>query len=67
MKSPMLKMNITADEAYQAKYSKSADRIPTNVQWWIYKLGLSANDLVMMIIAFRLAYFIRFDLFNDFI
>ena len=62
MKSPMLKMNITADEIYQSTYRKSADRISSQIQWLFYKLGLIANDLVMMIIAFRLAYFIRFDL-----
>ncbi len=62
MKSPALNMKTTADEAYLSTYKKSASRIPTNVQWWIYKVGLCTNDLVMMIIAFRLAYFIRFNL-----
>jgi exopolysaccharide biosynthesis polyprenyl glycosylphosphotransferase len=62
MKSPTLKINLTADEHYRTKYLENLNRIPSHIQWFSYRAVLMLNDLFMMSLAFRFAYYLRFEL-----
>ncbi len=44
------------------KIAQASRNIPRHWQWRIYMISLGINDFVMIGLAFRLAYFIRFDL-----
>jgi exopolysaccharide biosynthesis polyprenyl glycosylphosphotransferase len=44
------------------KIAQATRNIPRLWQWRIYTISLVLNDIVMVGLAFRLAYFIRFDL-----
>jgi exopolysaccharide biosynthesis polyprenyl glycosylphosphotransferase len=44
------------------KIAHASRNIPRHWQWRIYTISLGLNDFIMIGLAFRLAYFIRFDL-----
>jgi FlaA1/EpsC-like NDP-sugar epimerase len=44
------------------KIAQASRNIPRHWQWRIYTISLALNDFMMIGLAFRLAYFIRFDL-----
>ena len=44
------------------KIAQASRNIPRHWQWRIYMISLGINDFVMIGLAFRLAYFIRFEL-----
>lgn len=66
MESSKTMAQLSRDELRREKVLKESSRVkrlaPDRIQWMAYILVLVLNDLLMMGFAFRLAYFIRFNL-----
>jgi exopolysaccharide biosynthesis polyprenyl glycosylphosphotransferase len=58
---PSEHLDILVPEAARLHNRPSARPISRQTQWLIYSLLLVFNDVVMMIVAFRFAYFVRFS------
>lgn len=63
MKSSTKKFESISGERLQLNPAQMVKKIPRSAQWRLYQTSLIINDLVMMILAFRLAYLIRFTLY----
>lgn len=62
MDSSATRLNSLIDASLQNKIQRVSRSIPLPAQWRLLKLVLIFNDMIMAGIAFRLAYFIRFEL-----
>jgi FlaA1/EpsC-like NDP-sugar epimerase len=56
------KPNLIIEDVFKSEVSRASKRIPKQLQWRFLKLGLVINDILMIGLAFRVAYFIRFEL-----
>ena len=62
MESSKTMAQLSRDELRKSETSWVKVLAPEKIQWSLYVLALIFNDLLMMGFAFRLAYFIRFNL-----
>jgi exopolysaccharide biosynthesis polyprenyl glycosylphosphotransferase len=53
---------LFTDLAFMSRIERATKSIPAPVQWRLLTLALVLNDLLMTGLAFRVAYFLRFDL-----
>jgi exopolysaccharide biosynthesis polyprenyl glycosylphosphotransferase len=56
------KPNLILEDVFESEILRASKRLPKHLQWRFLQLGLIINDLLMIGIAFRAAYFIRFEL-----
>jgi len=54
------------DITLMTKFSQATDVISRESQWRIFQISLMISDVVLTVLAFRLAYWIRFEKFVDF-
>jgi hypothetical protein len=54
--------NLFLETPLKAKPYQASRVIPRRLQWRLFTVGLVLSDLIMAGIAFRLAYFVRFEL-----
>ena len=66
MESTQPGVSFYVDTPLKAKISKASKSVPKHVQWRLYTAGLVLVDTLMIGIAFRFAYFLRFQLGIDF-
>jgi hypothetical protein len=53
---------LLVETPLKAKIRKASERLPRQTQWRLYTASLLLADALMIGIAFRLAYFVRFQL-----
>jgi exopolysaccharide biosynthesis polyprenyl glycosylphosphotransferase len=56
------KANLVLEDVFKSEISGAASGIPKRVQWRLFTFALIINDILMIGIAFRMAYLIRFEL-----
>jgi exopolysaccharide biosynthesis polyprenyl glycosylphosphotransferase len=56
------KPNLILEDVFKSEILRASKRLPRHLQWRFLQLGLIINDLLMIGMAFRAAYFIRFEL-----
>jgi exopolysaccharide biosynthesis polyprenyl glycosylphosphotransferase len=54
--------NLFLETPLRAKAHQASRTIPRRLQWRLFTIGLVASDMIMASIAFRLAYYFRFEL-----
>jgi exopolysaccharide biosynthesis polyprenyl glycosylphosphotransferase len=54
--------NLFLETPLRAKAHQASRTIPRRLQWRLFTIGLVASDIIMASIAFRLAYYFRFEL-----
>ncbi|HJW89807.1 MAG TPA: sugar transferase [Anaerolineales bacterium] len=57
--------NLLVDSVLWSKISHATNNIPRPMQWRLFVVSLIISDILMSGLAFRLAYFIRFELSLD--
>lgn len=62
MQSSMPSVNSIVEPALRAKVYRASSSVPRHVQWRLLTASLIIVDTCMLLIAFRAAYFLRFDL-----
>lgn len=62
MESLSSKPNLILEDVFKSEILRVSKRLPKHLQWRLLQLGLIINDLLMIGVAFRAAYFIRFEL-----
>lgn len=62
MQSTQQSAQLLVETPLKAKIRKASESVPRHVQWWLYTAGLVILDIIMVGLAFRLAYYIRFQL-----
>ncbi len=66
MESTHQSVQLIAETQLKAKIRKASESVPRQIQWRLYFVGLVIMDIIMLGLAFRLAYFIRFQSFFSF-
>ena len=62
MESTQSSVHYFVETPVKAKMRKASASVPTHLQWKLYVASLVVLDLLMLASAFRLAYYIRFEL-----
>lgn len=62
MESSQSRARINIDPLRQTKLNPVSDYITRHIQWRLFTLSLILTDLMMIGLAFRAAYFVRFEL-----
>ncbi len=55
-------VQLLAETPLKARIRKASQSVPRHMQWKLYTAGLVIVDIIMIGLAFRLAYFVRFQL-----
>jgi exopolysaccharide biosynthesis polyprenyl glycosylphosphotransferase len=66
MDSTQQSVQLIVETPLKTKIRKASKNIPRRVQWRLYTAGLIMADIIMLGLAFRLAYFIRFQVALNF-
>ena len=67
MQSTQQSVQLFVETPLKARISKASESVPRHVQWRLYTASLVIMDIIMLGLAFRLAYYLRFQLsFNIF-
>jgi FlaA1/EpsC-like NDP-sugar epimerase len=53
---------LLVETPLKAKIRKASESVPRKTQWRLYTISLAIADTIMIGIAFRMAYFLRFQL-----
>lgn len=54
-------IQLFVDTPLKSKMQRASQSIPKRTQWRLYTISLLVSDIVMLGLAFRLAYFLRFE------
>ncbi len=65
MESTQQNVQLFVETPLKAKIRKASKSVPRHVQWRLYTASLVIVDIIMLGLAFRLAYYLRFQLSFD--
>jgi exopolysaccharide biosynthesis polyprenyl glycosylphosphotransferase len=65
METSPSRVNVGIETSLKTKIQQASSSIPSRLQWRLFTISLITSDLLMMALAFRAAYFVRFELSLD--